>query len=84
LCSALAITLISLNLIFLSSFDLKDFKSTILFRIRLPCYIIIILVLTGFSGSKLPGPIILAILTALCVFKIFVSLIRPPKATCTI
>ncbi|GAB4309466.1 MAG: hypothetical protein Kow0019_06510 [Methanobacteriaceae archaeon] len=65
MCSALAITLISLNLIFLSSFDLKDCKTTILFRIRLPYYIIIILVfLTGFLGSKLPGSIILAILTA--------------------
>lgn len=85
LCSALALTLLSLSLIFLSSFDYNECISTYLLKLRLPYYIIIILVLlTGFLGSILPGSIILAILTALCIIKILISLIKPPKATCKI
>jgi low temperature requirement protein LtrA len=79
LCISLAIALISLSGIFLSSFSWKDCigKSLVLFRI--PYYLIILLVIcTGFLGSILPGSYILAILTLLCIFKVFLSLREPP------
>lgn len=79
LCFSLAIALISLTLIFLSSFELEQCKSSVLLRFRMPYYVIIVLViLTGFLGSFVPGDIILGILTLLCIIKVLLSFREPP------
>jgi low temperature requirement protein LtrA len=79
LCISLAIALISLSGIFLSSFSWKECIGKPLVVFRIPYYLIILLVIcTGFLGSIVPGSDILAILTLLCIFKVFLSLREPP------
>ena len=79
LCISLAIVLISLSGIFLSSFSWEECISKSLLIFRSPYYLIITLVIcTGLLGSILPGSEILAILTLLCIFKVFLSLREPP------
>jgi low temperature requirement protein LtrA len=79
LCISLAIAFISLSGIFLSSFSWEECISKSLLIFRSPYYLIITLVIcTGLLGSILPGSEILAILTLLCIFKVFLSLREPP------
>jgi low temperature requirement protein LtrA len=79
LCISLAIAFISLSGIFLSSFSWEECISKSLLIFRSPYYLIIALVIcTGLLGSILPGSEILAILTLLCIFKVFLSLREPP------
>ncbi|MGZ7160412.1 MAG: low temperature requirement protein A, partial [Methanobacterium sp.] len=80
ICISLALALLSLNFIFLSSFTLDQCKNGVIQRLRLPYYVIIIMViLTGFLGSILPTSIIIAILTGLCFLKVILSLGEPPE-----
>lgn len=80
LCFSLAISLISLSIIFLSSFNWKECISKLLLYFRIPYYLVILLVfLTGFLGSILPGSVILGILTGLCIFKVILSCREPPE-----
>jgi len=79
LCISLAIALISLSGIFLSSFSLEECVSKSLLIFRSPYYLIIALVIcTGLLGSILPGSYILTILTLLCILKVFLSLRESP------
>ena len=85
LCISLSMALLSLSLIFLSSFKWDDCKSRVLFVFRIPYYLIIILVfLTGFLGTVLPGFMILFILTMLCIVKDIFSLRETPEAICNL
>ena len=85
LCISLSMALLSLSLIFLSSFKWDDCKSRVLFVFRIPYYLIIILVfLTGFLGAVLPGFMILFILTMLCIVKDIFSLRETPEAICNL
>lgn len=80
LCASLALALISLSFIFLSSFNWGECVSRVLLRFRIPYYILIILVLcTGFLGTILPGSTILGILALLCLIKIILSFREPPQ-----
>ena len=80
LCASLALALISLSFIFLSSFNWGECVSRVLLRFRIPYYILIILVLcTGFLGTILPGSTILGILALLCLVKIILSFREPPQ-----
>ncbi len=80
LCVSLALALISLSLIFLSSFNWHECVSRVLLYFRIPYYLMIILVIcNGFLGSIVTGPIILGILTLLCVIKVILSLREPPE-----
>ena len=79
LCISLAIALIALSGIFLSSFSWKECIGKPLVLFRIPYYMIIFLVIcTGFLGSILSGSEILAILSLLCISKVFLSLREPP------
>jgi low temperature requirement protein LtrA len=83
MCISLAIALLSLSLIFLSSFKWDDCKSRLLFIYRIPYYLIIFLVFcTGFLGSVIPGFMILVILTVLCLLKDIISLREIPDDIC--
>jgi low temperature requirement protein LtrA len=83
LCISLSIALVSLSLIFLSSFRWEDCKSKLLIVFRLPYYLIIVLILaTAFLGSLVSGFLILVILTLLCVFKVVISLREIPDNIC--
>jgi low temperature requirement protein LtrA len=85
LCFSLAIALISLSGIFLSSFDWKTCISKFLLKFRAPYYLIIILVIcTGFLGTLVAGWVVLAILTLLCIIKIIFSLREIPDQVCKI
>ena len=80
LCGSLALALLALSLIFLSSFNWHECVSQVLLSYRIPYYLLIIMVIcTGFLGSILPGSIILGILTLLCVVKVILSLREPPE-----
>lgn len=80
ICISLVIALLSLNLIFLSSFTLDQCKNSVIQRLRVPYYIIIVLVFcTGFLGTIFPTTIIVAILTVLCLLKVIFSLGEPPE-----
>ncbi|MGZ7043453.1 MAG: low temperature requirement protein A [Methanobacterium sp.] len=80
ICISLALAFLSLNFIFLSSFTLDQCKNGVIQRLRLPYYVIIIMIiLTGFLGSILPTSIIIAILTGLCFLKVILSLGEPPE-----
>lgn len=86
LCSSLALAMISLSLIFLSSFNWHECISKLLIYFRMPYYLIILLVFfTGFLGAIIPGYMILGILTLLCIVKILLSFREPPEGiTCSI
>lgn len=80
ICFSLALTFISLNLIHLSSFSLEECKNRVLIIFRMPYYTVIILILlTGFSGEMIPGWAFLGILTFLCVIKVILSLRETPE-----
>jgi low temperature requirement protein LtrA len=79
---SLGLALISLTLVFISSYSMETCKEWALQIFRLPYYVIIVLVvLTGFLGSTLPGYMILGILTLLCIVKMVLSF-REPPAVC--
>ncbi len=83
LCISLSLALISLSLIFLSSFRWNDCKSMLLFIYRIPYYLIIALVfLTGSLGTLLSGFLILVILTMLCIIKVLISFREIPDDIC--
>ena len=85
LCISLSIALLSLSLIFLSSFKWDDCKSWLLFIFRIPYYLVIALIfLTGFLGSIISGFMILFILTILCIVKVLISLREIPDDICTL
>ena len=83
MCISLAVALLSLSLIFISSFRWDDCKSRLLLVFRIPYYLIILLVLlTGFLGTVLPGFLVLVILTVLCIAKDLISLREIPDEIC--
>lgn len=83
LCISLSIALLSLSMIFISSFKWKDCKSRLLLIFRIPYYLIIILVFsTGFLGSLISGFRILVILTLLCIINVIISLREMPEDIC--
>jgi low temperature requirement protein LtrA len=83
LCSGLALALLSLTTIFFSAYRLEECKNREIHRFRLPYYIIIILVLlTGFLGSSVPGEVILGILTILCLAKVALSFRKVSYQSC--
>jgi low temperature requirement protein LtrA len=80
--ASLGLALLSLTLIFISSYSMETCKKGALQIFRAPYYVIIVLViLTGFLGSTLSGYMILGILTLLCVVKMVLSF-RDPPAIC--
>ncbi len=80
LCASLALALVSLSFIFLSSFNWHQCVSRALLLFRIPYYVLIILVFcTGFLGTILPASIILDILAMLCSVKIILSFREPPQ-----
>ena len=83
LCISLSIALLSLSLIFLSSFKWKDCKSLSILVFRIPYYLVISLVfLAGFLGSLISGFMILVILTILCIIKVLISIREMPDDIC--
>ena len=83
LCISLSIAILSLSLIFLSSFKFEDCKSRLLLVFRIPYYLIIILIFsTGFLGTLISGFMILVILMILCIIKVIISLREIPKDIC--
>lgn len=83
LCISLSTALLSLSLIFLSSFKWKDCKSLSILVFRIPYYLVITLVfLAGFLGSLISGFMILVILTILCIIKVLISLREMPDDIC--
>jgi low temperature requirement protein LtrA len=85
LCISLSIALISLSLIFLSSFKWDSCKKKSIIIFRIPYYTVIILVLlTGFTGTIISGFMILVILTILCIVKVLISLREMPDNICNI
>jgi low temperature requirement protein LtrA len=85
LCSGLALALLSLSAIFFSAYRLDECKTKEIHRFRLPYYLVIVLVLlTGFLGSSVPGEVILAILTILCLFKVAFSFRKVSYQSCDI
>jgi low temperature requirement protein LtrA len=83
LCISLSISLLSLSLIFLSSFKWDECRSRLLLIFRIPYYLVIILVfLTGFLGMLISGFMILVILTILCIIKVLISLREMPDNIC--
>lgn len=83
LCISLSIALLSLSLIFLSSFKWEDCKSRVLTEFRIPYYVIVALVFsTGFLGTIISGLMILFVLTILCTLNAVVSLRETPEAVC--
>jgi phosphatidylserine synthase len=85
LCISLSIALLSLSLIFLSSFKWDECKSRSILVFRIPYYLVITLVfLTGFLGSLISGFRILVILTILCIIKVLISLREMPDNICNL
>ena len=85
LCISLSIALLSLSLIFLSSFKWESCKKKSILIFRIPYYTVIILVfLTGFSGTIISGFMILVILTILCIVKVLISLREMPDNICNL
>ncbi len=85
LCISLSIALLSLSMIFLSSFKWDDCKSKLLVIFRIPYYLVIIVIFsTGFLGSLIPGFMILVILTLLCIIKVIISLRETPEEICAL
>ncbi|MDR2873467.1 MAG: low temperature requirement protein A [Methanobrevibacter sp.] len=83
LCISLVVSLISLNLIFISSINWKNCIDRIILNYRTPHYFIIILVfLTGFLGFFINSYIILFIITLLSVINAIISLREPPERIC--
>ncbi len=83
LCISLSISLLSLSLIFLSSFKWDECRSRLLLIFRIPYYLVIVLVfLTGFLGMLISGFMILVILTVLCIIKVLISLREMPDDIC--
>lgn len=83
LCISLSIAILSLSLIFLSSFKFEDCKSRLLLIFRIPYYLIIILIFsTGFLGTLISGFMILVILMILCIIKVIISLREIPEDIC--
>lgn len=83
MCISLALALISISLIFISSFKWEDCKSSLLIAYRTPYYIVIVLVIaTGFLSLFVPGFTILLILTLLCIINVIISLRETPEAVC--
>lgn len=78
LCLSVALSVLSLNSIFLASFV---GSTRYLHRFLIPQYVIALLgILTGAVSSTLPGVAILGILTILCTAQIFYSLREMPTA----
>jgi len=83
LCGGLALALLSLSTIFFSAYRLEECKNREIHRHRLPYYVIIVLVLlTGFLGSSVPGELILGILTLLCLAKVALSFRKTTYQSC--
>jgi len=83
MCLSLALALISISLIFISSFKWEDCRSRVLLSYRTPYYIIIALVIaTGFLSTIVSGFVVLFILTILCILNVIVSLRETPEAVC--
>ncbi len=83
LCLSLGVALLSLSLIFISSFKWEYCTGRILLIYRMPYYLIILMVvLTGFLGSIISGFMIMIILTGLCVVNVIVSLRETPEEVC--
>jgi low temperature requirement protein LtrA len=83
LCISLAIALLSLSAIFLSSFEWEQCVNKILVTFRAPYYFLIVLVIcTAFLGSIIAGSLILGILTLLCIVKVILSFREPPEEMC--
>lgn len=83
LCISLSISLLSLSLIFLSSFKWDECRSRLLLIFRIPYYLVIVLVfLTGFLGMLISGFMILVILTVLCIINVLISLREMPDDIC--
>lgn len=83
LCISLSIAILSLSLIFLSSFKFEECKSRLLLIFRIPYYLIIILIFsTGFLGTLISGFMILVILMILCIIKVIISLREIPEDIC--
>lgn len=83
LCSGLALALLSLSSIFFSAYRFDECKNKEIHRYRLPYYVIIVLVLlTGFLGSSVPGEVILGILTILCLAKVALSFRKVTYQSC--
>jgi low temperature requirement protein LtrA len=86
LCISLAIALLSLSIIFLSSFNWEECKTRVLLIFRVPYYLLIFLVIcTGFLGSLIPGSLLLGILTILCIIKVLLTFRElPAEISCKI
>ena len=83
LCGGLALALLSLSTIFFSAYRLEECKNREIHSHRLPYYVIIVLVLlTGFLGSSVPGELILGILTLLCLAKVALSFRKTTYQSC--
>jgi low temperature requirement protein LtrA len=83
MCLSLAVALISISLIFISSFKWEDCRSKVLLNYRMPYYIVIALVIaTGFLSTVVSGFTVLLILTILCILNVVISLRETPEAIC--
>jgi phosphatidylserine synthase len=83
MCLSLAVALISISLIFISSFKWEDCKRRVLLNYRMPYYIVIALVIaTGFLSTVVSGFTVLLILTILCIINVIISLRETPEAVC--
>ena len=83
LCISLSIALLSLSMIFISSFKWDDCKRRSILVFRIPYYLVITMVfLTGFLGSLISGFMILVVLTILCIIKVLISLKEIPDNIC--
>jgi len=83
MCVSLAMALISISLIFISSFKWEECRSRVLLSYRTPYYIIIALVIvTGFLSTVVSGFVVLLILTILCILNVVISLRETPEAVC--
>lgn len=83
MCLSLAMALISISLIFISSFKWDDCKDRVLLNYRMPYYVIIALVIaTGFLSTVVSGFVVLFILTVICVLNVVISLRETPEAVC--
>jgi len=85
LCISLSIALVSLSLIFISSFKWEDCKSRLLLLFRIPYYLVIVMIVaTGFLGSIISGFMILMILTVLSIVNVIISLRETPEEVCNL
>ena len=83
MCISLSIALLSLSMIFISSFKWDDCKRRSILVFRIPYYLVISMVfLTGFLGSLISGFMILVVLTILCIIKVLISLKEIPDNIC--